>query len=80
MPGLGSVLKSRDITLLTKVHIVKAIIFLVVMCRCEFWTIKKLECQRIDVFLIVVLEKNLESPLDIKEIKVVNHREFNHEY
>ena len=50
MPDLGSVLKSRDITLLTKVHIVKAIIFLVVMCRCEFWTIKKLECQIIDVF------------------------------
>ena len=72
MPDLGSVLKSRDITLLTKVHIVKAIIFLVVMCRCEFWTIKKLECQIIDIFLIVVLEKNFESPLDIKEIKLVN--------
>ena len=49
MTNLDSILKSRDITLLTKVHIVKAMIFPVVIYRCESWTIKKAECQRIDV-------------------------------
>ena len=44
------VFKSRDITLLTKVHIVKAMVFPVAMYRCESWTIKKAECQRIDAF------------------------------
>ena len=44
MTNLGSVLKSRDITLLTKVHLVKAMVFPVVMYRCESWTIKKAEC------------------------------------
>ena len=48
--NLGSVLKSRDITLPTKVHVVKAIAFPVVMYGCESWTIKKAECQRIDAF------------------------------
>ena len=50
MTNLGSVLKSRDVTLLTKVHIVKAMIFPVVMYGCESWTIKKAEHQRIDGF------------------------------
>ena len=50
MTNLDSVLKSRDITLLTKVHIVKAMVFPVVMYRCEIWTIKKAESQRIDTF------------------------------
>ena len=50
MTNLDSVLKSKDITLLTKVHIVKATVFLVVMYRCESWTIKKAEHQRIDGF------------------------------
>ena len=50
LTALYSVLKSRDITLLTKVHIVKAMVFPVVMCQCESWTIKKTECQRIDAF------------------------------
>ena len=50
MTNLDSVLKSRDITLLTKVHLVKAVVFLVVMYRYESWTIKKAECQRIDAF------------------------------
>ena len=49
MTNLESVLKSRDITLPTKVHIVKAMVFLVVMYVCESWTIKKVECRRIDV-------------------------------
>ena len=48
MTNLGSVLKSRDITLLTKVHIVKAMVFPSVTYSCESWTIKKAECQRID--------------------------------
>ena len=50
MTNLGRVLKSKDITLLTKVCIVKAVVFLVVMYGCESWTIKKAECQRIDAF------------------------------
>ena len=50
MTNLDSVLKSRDITLLTKVHIVKAMIFPVVMYRCDSWTIKKVERQRNDAF------------------------------
>ena len=50
MAKLDSILKSRDITLPTKVHLVKAMIFPVVMYGCEIWTIKKAECQRIDAF------------------------------
>ena len=50
MKNLDSVLKSRDITLLIKVHIVKAMVFPVVMNGCESWTIKKAECQRTDTF------------------------------
>ena len=50
MTNLSSVLKSRDITLLTKVHIIKAMVFPVVMYRCERWTIKKAECRRTDAF------------------------------
>ena len=50
MTDLDSILKSRDITLLTKAHLVKAMAFLVVMYGCESWTIKKAEHQRIDVF------------------------------
>ena len=50
MTNLDSILKSRDITLLTKFYIVKAMIFPVVMHGCEDWTIKKAECQRVDVF------------------------------
>ena len=49
MTNLDSILKSKDITMLTKVHVVKAMIFPVVMYGCESWTIKKAECQRIDV-------------------------------
>ena len=50
MSNLDSILKSRDITLATKMHLVKAIAFEVVMCECESWTIKKAEHKRIDVF------------------------------
>ena len=64
MTNLESILKSRDITLLTKVCLVKALVFLVVMYGCESWTTKKAEHRRIEVFELVVLEKTLESPLD----------------
>ena len=50
MTNLDSILKSTDITLITKVHLVKAMVFPVVMYGCESWTIKKAECQRIDAF------------------------------
>ena len=50
MTNLDGILKSRDITLPTEVHLVKAIVFLLVMYGCESWTIKKAECQRIDAF------------------------------
>ena len=50
MTNLDSILKSRDITLPTKVHLVKAMVFPVVMYSCESWTVKKAECRRIDAF------------------------------
>ena len=71
MSNLDSILKSRDITLPTKVHLVKARVFPVVMYGCESWTIKKAERQRIDVFDLW-LEKTLESSLDCKEIQPVH--------
>ena len=72
MTTLDSVLKIRDITLSTNVCIVKAMIFPVVIYRCESWTIKKTECQRTDVFKLWCWEKTLVSPLDSKEIKSVD--------
>ena len=62
MTNLDSILKSRDITLLTKVHQVKAMVFPVVMYGCESWTIKNPENQRIDAFELWCWEKTLESP------------------
>ena len=50
MTNLASILKSRDITLPTKTHLIKAMVFPVVMCGCESWIIKKAECRRIDAF------------------------------
>ena len=58
--------------MLTKVRLVKALVFPVVMYGCENWTVKKAEHQRIDAFDTVVLEKTLESPLDCKEIQPVH--------
>ena len=63
----------KSIIILTIIHIVKAMTFLVVMHECESWTIKKAEHSGIDAFELV-LEKTLESPLDSKEIKPVNPR------
>ena len=77
MTNLDSILKSRDITLPTRVRLVKAMFFPVVMYGCESWTIKKAERQRIEAFeLQLGLEKTLESPLDYKEIQPV-HSEGN---
>ena len=70
MTNLDSILKSRDITLPTKVHLVKATVFPVVMYGCESWTIKKAECRRIDPFELWCW--TLESPLDSKEIQPVH--------
>ena len=56
MTNLDSILKSRDITLPTKVHLVKAMVFPVVMYGCKSWTVKKTECQKIDVLSYVVGE------------------------
>ena len=70
MTNLDCVLKSRDITLMTKVHIVKAMVFPVFMYSCESWTVKKAEHQGIDTFKLWCFRKL--SPLDNKEIKPVN--------
>ena len=72
MTNLDGILKSSDITLPTKVHLIKAMVFPVVMYGCESWTIKKAEQQRIDAFELWYLEKTLESPLDSKEIQPVH--------
>ena len=69
--NLDSILKSRGITLLTKVHLVKAMVFPVVLYKCESWTIKKLSTKEL-MLLNWVLEKTLESPLDCKEIQPVH--------
>ena len=75
MTNLDSILKSRDITLPTQVHLVKAMVFPVVMYGCEIWTIKKAW-----YFWSMVLGKTLESPLDCKEIQPVNTKGNSPEY
>ena len=72
MTNLDSILKRKDITLPTKVCIVKAMIFPAVMYRCESWTVKKAECQRMNDFELWCWRRTFESPLDSKEIKPVN--------
>ena len=72
MTNLDSVLKSRDIALPTEVHLVKVMVFPVLIYECESWTTKKADHRRTDAFEPVVLEKTLESPLDCKEIKLFN--------
>ena len=73
MTNLDSILKSRDITLPTKVCLVKAMVFPVVMYGCESWTIKKAESRTIDAFELWCWRR-LESPLDCKEIQPVHHK------
>ena len=73
LTNLDSILKSRDITLPTKVHLVKAMVFPAVMYGCESWTIKKAECRRIDAFELWCWRRLLRvSPLDCKEIQPVH--------
>ena len=71
MTNLDSIFKSRDITLPTKVHLVKAMVFPVVTYGCESWTVKKAEHRRIDAFELWCWRR-LESPLDCKEIQPVH--------
>ena len=71
MTNLDSILKSRDITLPTKVHLIKAIVFPVVMYGCKSWTIKRAECRKIDAFELWCWRR-LENPLDCKEIQPVH--------
>ena len=78
MTNLDSILKSRDITLATKVRLVKAMVFPVVMCGCDSWTIRKAEHQRIDAFKLCCWRR-LESPLDCKEIQPVQPKEISPE-
>ena len=73
MTNLDSIIKSKHITLPTKVRLVKAMVFLVVMYGCESWTVKKAERQRIDAFELWFWRRlNLENPLDLKEIQLVH--------
>ena len=71
MTKLDSILKSRDIILTTKVHLVKTMVFPVVIYGCESWTVKKAERRRIDAFELCCWS-TLESPLDYKDIKPVH--------
>ena len=62
MTNLDSIFKSRDMTLSTKAHLVKAMVFPVVMCGCESWAVKKAECQRIDAFELWCWRRLLRVP------------------
>ena len=78
--NLDSIFKSRDITLPTKVCMVKAMIFLVVICRCESWTIKKVKCQRIDAFELWCWRRLLRLPWTARRWNQSILKEINHEY
>ena len=80
MTNLDSVLKSKDITLLTKVHVVKPMVFPVVMYRCENWTIKKAECQRIDAFELWCWRRLLRVPWKARRSSQSVLKEINPEY
>ena len=80
MTNLGSVLKSRDITLPTKVQVVKAMVFPVVTSSCENWTIKKAECQRIDAFKLWCWRRLLKVPWTARRSNQSILREVNSEY
>ena len=80
MTNLDSILKSRDITLPTKVHLVKAMIFPVVMYGCESWTIKTAECQRIDVFELWCWRRLLRVPWTARKSNQSILKEISPEY
>ena len=79
MTNLDKILKSKDITLLTKVHIVKTMVFPVVMCRCENWTIKKAEC-RIDAFELWCWRRLLRVPWTARRSNQSILKEISSEY
>ena len=79
MTHLDNILESRDITLLTKARIVKAVVFAVVMYNCEIWTIKKAECQRIDGFELWCWRRLLRLPWTARSNQSIlkeNHPEY----
>ena len=78
--NLDSVLKSRDVTLLTTVHLVKATVFPVVMYGCESWTIKKAECQRIDAFELWCWRRLLRVPWTARRSNQSILKEINPDY
>ena len=80
MINVDSVLKSRDITLPTKVHLVKAMVFLVVMYGCESWIIKKAEAQRIDTFKMWCWRRLLRVPWTARKSNQSILEEINPEY
>ena len=80
MTNLDSVLKSRDVTLPTKVHLVKVMVFPVVMYGCESWTIKKAECQRIDAFELWCWRRLLRVPWTAERSNQSILKEINPEY
>ena len=80
MTNLDSVLKSRDITLLTKVCLVKAMVFTVVMYSCESWTVKKAECQRIGAFTLWCWSRLLRVPWTARRSNQSILREIKPEY
>ena len=80
MTNLDSMLKSRDITLPTKVHLVKAMVFPVVMYGCEGWTIKKAECQRIDAFELWYWRRLLKVPWTARKSNQSILKEISPEY
>ena len=80
MTNLDNIFKSRDITLPTKVHLVKAMVFPVVMCGCESWTIKKAEHQRIDAFELWCWRRLLRVPWTARKSNQSILKEINPEY
>ena len=80
MTNLDSAFKSKDITLPTKAHIVKAMVFPVVMYRCEIWTIKKTECQRIDAFGLWCWIRLLRVPWTVRRSNQSILKEISPEY
>ena len=80
MTNLESILKSRDITLPTKVYLVKAMIFPVVMYGCESWTIKKAEHQRIDTFELWRWRRLLQDPWTVRRFNQFILKEISPEY
>ena len=80
MTNLDSILKSRDITLPTKVHLVKAMVFRVVMYGCESWTIKKAECRRIDAFELQCWRRLLRVPWTARRSNQSILKEISPEY